>query len=140
MHVYFYNYEYWESDREMLKYALSKCNEHESYGRVNVYAVLTDKRGRILAENGNLYNKSHPAAQKYAIKTGQSEHKSFLHAEIRTLLAYRGRHKHLKLYVASMDRNGNIRCAFPCKMCYAYIKDTEQQLSIKIEIINTEGE
>ena len=96
----------------MLEYALSKCNEHESYGRVNVYAVLTDKRGRILAENGNLYNKSHPAAQKYAIKTGQSEHKSFLHAEIRTLLAYRGRHKHLKLYVASMDRNGNIRCAF----------------------------
>ena len=124
----------------MLEYALSKCNEHESYGRVNVYAVLTDKRGRILAENGNLYNKSHPAAQKYVIKTGQSEHKSFLHAEIRTLLAYRGRHKHLKLYVASMDRNGNIRCAFPCKMCYAYIKDTEQQLSIKIEIINTEGE
>ena len=36
----------------MLEYALSKCNEHESYGRVNVYAVLTDKRGRILAENG----------------------------------------------------------------------------------------
>ncbi len=57
----------------MLEYALENVKEHDSGGRVNVYAVLTDKRGRILAENGNLYNKSHPAAQKYAIKNSFTE-------------------------------------------------------------------
>ena len=38
----------------MLEYALEKAREHDSGGRVNVYSVLTNKRGLVLSEGGNL--------------------------------------------------------------------------------------
>lgn len=123
----------------MLEYALEKLKEHNSGGRVNVYAVLTTKRGLILSEGGNLYLKSHPVVKHYANVTRQHDNKCFLHAEIRTLIAYRGKHKHLKLYVASKDRNGNVRNAKPCPICSAYIDDMQRTQNMKIDVFFTES-
>lgn len=100
-----------------LDYCIDKVRQHDSGGRIRVYAVATCNKGKIIAEYGNSYIKSHPMQAMFASAVGLDQ-KKFLHAEVGCLIACM-RRKVLphKLYVARVCRNGDIAPACPCPIC-----------------------
>ena len=104
---------------KILSYALVRAHHHKSGGKQSLYAVATDKRGRIIAEGGNSYEVTHPLQASSAKIAGSSE-KCFLHAEIAVLaklLRKRMDCAKLSLYVARANRRGDPMLAKPCPIC-----------------------
>ena len=114
-----------------LDYCLQKASEI-SYvkGQQRHYAVVTDKRGKIISEGRNSYTKSSPLMQKLSMKVGVSEHKCFLHAEIKTILRDKA-NKGVKLYVARVNAKGEAVNSKPCRVCEYYIKTKRNIKSIE---------
>lgn len=108
----------------MLSYALHRATHHLSSGKQKVWAVAIDKRGNLIAEAGNLYQKSHPAQAKYARMSGSPD-KCFLHAEMLCMIraAKTGKLVHT-LYVARAGVGGKAMNAKPCVVCQKML-DTE---------------
>lgn len=105
----------------MLDYCIQRASElpFES-GRKRLYAVITDKRGRIISEAANSYDCSHPKQARLAKRAGLGD-KVFLHAEMCAIIRSRG--KGVNLYVARVDSKGNPVLAEPCKICYLGIEE-----------------
>ena len=114
-----------DKETTMLSYCINKAQQTYSCGRVRVYSVATDKRGNILAEGGNKYNVSHTMQAMWAKKAG-CEEKIFLHSEMYVLakLLKHGKpiSKPVTLYIARVDREGNIKPACPCVICAMALK------------------
>lgn len=90
--------------------------------RYNISAVVTDKRGRVLASANNSYNKSHPVQKAIAEKLG-FPHKQYLHAEILALLRVGDISKAHSIHVSRYDSEGNEMLAKPCPICQFYIDE-----------------
>lgn len=90
-----------------------------------VYAVITDKKGRILSEGANSYTKTHTFQFRCASKRGLHE-KCYLHAEIAAIckLSYQHKDKAYKLHIARVGANDNTLLAAPCVICQEAISQS----------------
>ena len=106
----------------MLDYAVSRAKELPvERGKQRVYAVIVDRKGRIISESANTYTKTHPTQKKYALKAGCSEHKTYLHAEMRAIIFSKG--VGVKMYIARVGYKGDSLPGFPCPICQLALKD-----------------
>ena len=94
------------------------------------YAIVVDKRGRVVAEGSNSYTKSSPLMQRLGRMVGVSEYKCFLHAEIKTILRDKT-DKGVKLCVARVNAKGEAVNSKPCEVCEYYIKTKKNIKSIE---------
>lgn len=106
----------------MLSNAMAKASQHNSGGKYNIYAIITNRgSSEILAEAGNSYVKTHPRQAEYARRTGNGA-KIFLHAEIAALI--RNRQKDADcIYIARVDGQGRPRNAAPCEVCCLALRE-----------------
>ena len=105
--------------QELLSYATVKAFHHDSGGKHRLYAVATDKRGRIIYECGNLYHRTHPNQKLAAQRVGR-EQACFLHAEMRMIAALarlRVDTRKICLYIARSNSKGEAMLAKPCNIC-----------------------
>jgi len=117
----------------MLDYAIEKAREiNPDENHVRVYAVITDKRGRIIAEGKNNYVKSHPL-QAYYAKMVDNENAIYLHAEIQAMVKCDSNNAH-KMYVARVSRQGHPMPARPCKICQTAIEDLNIVQSVEYTV------
>lgn len=84
------------------------------------HIAITTFKTRIVAIGTNVYAKSHPLQQKFAIQAGMV-HKRYLHAEIASLVKSRG--KIDTMYVFRVDKGGELRISRPCPICSLAIKE-----------------
>lgn len=109
--------------KDTLNYALKKCRESQKEsGRQRVYAVITDKRGKVLSEASNDYESSCFVQRHYAKTTGNEE-KLFNHAECLALQRL-GRNSKgaYKITVVRVLKNGETALSAPCEVCQEAIK------------------
>ena len=103
-----------------LEYALQKAREIPYVRKqYRLYAVITDRKGRIIAESSNSYTCTHPK-QYYAAKRVGRPFKQYLHAEAATLIKSRG--KGCKLYVARVLSDGTAANAKLCPVCEEMVR------------------
>ena len=88
-------------------------------GNKRVYAIITDKRGRIVAESANSYVQTHPMQKRLGVASGKPL-AEFLHAEMAAIIRSKGRGH--SLYVARVDSKGKPRMAKPCVICQKAIE------------------
>lgn len=88
-----------------------------NHGNQRLYAIATDKRGKILAQSSNSYAKSHVMQAHYSTLSG-NPYKIYLHAEIATLV--KCRKKPYRLYVA----RAALGSSKPCPICMLAIRDS----------------
>lgn len=123
------------SIESMLEYCVKKAREGDSGGRCRVYSVATDKRGNYLGEAMNSYVQTHPKQAKYGNVFGRLRDCNIgshvLHSEVKTLIksAKSGR-KVTDLYIARVDKQGNIKNAKPCVICQAMITSEFPTLNV----------
>lgn len=91
-------------------------------GRQRIAAVACDKKGRVLAERTNDYQKTHPIQAKWAEKVGLGAKQS-LHAEIAAIIAGQKNGLIHTLYIARVNKSGKHLPAKPCIVCEAAIKE-----------------
>lgn len=91
-------------------------------GRQRVYTIITDKAGRVISEAANSYDKTHPKQKRYSLLAGCSEHKIYLHSELRALIAAKGNEHHM--YIARVGADGKQLPAFPCAACKIAISES----------------
>jgi tRNA(Arg) A34 adenosine deaminase TadA len=89
----------------------------------HITATIFDKRGRVLSIGHNNYVKTHPVQAEFAAKYG-NEKKQFLHAEIDAILKCSCLNRaHRILITRFAKRTGLPRCAKPCPICEAAIRE-----------------
>jgi tRNA(Arg) A34 adenosine deaminase TadA len=88
--------------------------------RFRVAAIVTDKRGKIISQATNSYNKTHPLQKEYADKVNRPT-KIFLHAEIAALV--KCRHIPHTIYVSRFFRDGKMALAKPCPVCEMALRE-----------------
>ena len=75
------------TDLKIIEKAVTLCKKNPiSTGMQRVAAIITDKRGNILSEGINSYEKTHPLQAQLASKFKKHSHRVFLHAEISALI------------------------------------------------------
>lgn len=89
--------------------------------RYVVKAICYDKRGRIVSEAFNNYNKTHPYQASLAKRVGMPE-KQVLHAEVAALLKA-GTKQVYKIKVERYNKDGSPANACPCPICQLAIKE-----------------
>ena len=90
-------------------------------------AIVTDKKGNILGIGTNSYTKSHPRQKYYSTKSGGSESRIYLHAELDSIIRARNGCPHA-IYIARAKGAGNSGyiergIAKPCPACERAIRD-----------------
>lgn len=118
------------SIESMLQYCVDKAKSGDSGGKVRVYSVATDKRGNYLGESLNTYIQTHPKQKAWSLRCGQHG-KEYLHSELRTIIkaAKTGR-TITDLYIARVDKQGNVKNAKPCVICQAMITSEFPDLNV----------
>lgn len=107
----------------MLDYAVSKARSLPvERGQQRIYAVIVDKKGKLVAEAANSYVKTHPQQKSYSLMAGCSEHKAFLHAEMRAMILARGEGH--TMFVARVGYKGDVLPGVPCEVCQLAIRDS----------------
>lgn len=122
----------------MMNYVIERSKLHSSGGRVNIWSAAYDKRGRLIAQAGNDYTRSHSVMSRLGKRVGNPE-RVCLHSEVLTILRSRGRIID-SLYIARTKRTGEIGLAKPCPSCQAYIEEVEVVQGRKINIYFTKGD
>lgn len=87
-----------------------------------IYAIIVDKKGRILAKGTNSYTKSHPLQAYYCELATKESHKIFVHAELQALVHLKGQEAN-KIFVARVAKNGTPLPSSPCPICRMAIHD-----------------
>lgn len=87
-----------------------------------IYALCLDKKGRLLSESPNQYEKSHPYQYQCSCIVGNEE-AIYLHAEISAIIKCKDRTKIDKLVVVRVGNTGKPLLAKPCPICQIAIKD-----------------
>lgn len=108
-----------------LEYCLQEARKIPlTKGKQRVYSCITDKRGRLIAESQNLYEKSHPLQRKYSVKAGMSEERCYLHSEVASIIKAAKRNPlNCTLYVARIGKSGRALDSIPCPSCRIAIKE-----------------
>lgn len=111
----------------MLDYCIQKASELPfKRGRKRHYCIITDKRGRILAEASNSYIKTSPKMLKASKAVGLDE-KIYWHAECKAIYSLRNKSRAYRIMVARVDSSGLPVNSKPCCICMNLIK----QMGIK---------
>ena len=106
----------------MLEYALSEARKIPyKRGQQRVFSVITDRKGRIVAESACFYFKSHPKQKEYSIRAGFDEARCMMHSELRACILSRG--KGIKITIARVASDGRPLDAIPCPSCRLCIAD-----------------
>ena len=84
------------------------------------FAKLLDKRGRVVVEAPNSYNKTHPEFQRVAESIGLGV-KCYQHAEFSVINRDRLKRGY-RLVVGRVDVDGNPVNSMPCPVCMEFIK------------------
>lgn len=92
-----------------------------------IFAVCLDKKGRILSESSNRYDKSHPYQYECACHAGNDEAIN-LHAEIAAIIACKNKTKIHKLVIARVGNTGRELLAKPCPICQIAIRQANIKL------------
>lgn len=101
----------------MLTKATILAKHHNSNGKQKIYAIITDKRDRVLAHAGNNYIKSHPTQRRLA-ESVDLEECIYIHAEIAALIKVKKPiPKNSKIYISRIDSNGVPVLSAPCPIC-----------------------
>lgn len=128
---------------QVLKKAISIARSmDETMGAFRMCAIVVDKRDRIISIGMNSYSKTSPIMAKYAkravpiaacmadsdfarqyVNSSDIQKKTFLHAECHALKQLSKEHKAHKIYIARVNRSGEVGMAAPCPICVAAIKD-----------------
>jgi len=103
----------------MLNKAIKKASQLENK-KQRVFAIITDKKGHILASGGNSYTRTHPRMAYYSAKFNDFN-KIYLHAEIASIVACNK--KPYAIYIARVDKKGNSLPCNPCPICKLAILD-----------------
>lgn len=116
-----------------LQYCLDKCRgiPYEK-GKARVYCVIRDRRGKIVSEAANDYNKSSPLMARAAKAVGLPD-KIFYHAECLAISRDKAK-KGCKIYVARVDSKNNPMPAYPCPVCRKLLKDNPHIKSIEVTL------
>ena len=104
-----------------LEYALQKCREmpyHKNQSRH--YAVIVDKRGRLISEASNSYTKTHTVMAKTSKRLGLE--KEYCHAECLAIVRAKG--KGHKIFIARVDSSGKACYSAPCPVCAVLIAES----------------
>ena len=107
-----------------LDYAATMCDTLPiESGKQRIYAVITDKQGRVLSEAANDYESSCSVQRMYAKASGM-EDKVFNHAECLALQRLgRSRSRAYRITVVRLLKNGEMALSAPCRVCRKAIKD-----------------
>lgn len=93
-------------------------------GQARVFSIITDRKGKILAQGSNLYSKSHPLQSIYSKRTGFDELRCNLHAELRVIIqAAKVNPKDCTITVARVGAKNETLPAYPCPSCRLAIKE-----------------
>ncbi|ASV44125.1 hypothetical protein PBI_SCTP2_110 [Salicola phage SCTP-2] len=110
----------------MINEAIKKASELPYISnQTRLYAIVTDKKGRVIAEGANSYTKTHPIQFHYAQKVNREE-AIFLHAEMNAIIRCvrsSNRCKPYAIYVARVTHNNEPAMAKPCEICEEAIKE-----------------
>lgn len=91
--------------------------------KVDITAIIYDKRGRVLSIGKNSYVKTHPLQSKHANRVGLPE-KCFLHAEIHAIALCRDLKRAHRILVTRFSAKGKPVNAKPCPVCQSAIDAT----------------
>lgn len=112
----------------MLDLAIRKAQELPyKKGQSRVYSIITDKRGRIVAQAANDYSRTHPMMHRASRKLGLL--KDYCHSEQLAIVRARGRG--CKIYVARVGASGQPLPAYPCPVCRELIREAGHIKSIE---------
>lgn len=89
--------------------------------RLNITAVIYDKRGRVLSIGQNSYTKTHPMQFRHAKKMGEP-YKQYLHAEVHAIVRCADLKKAHTIAVYRYNSEGEPVLAKPCPICMSAIK------------------
>jgi len=84
----------------------------------NVAAIAVNK-GRVIAQAGNSYVKTHPVQHHFAKRAGEDK-KIYLHAEVAALI--KSGPNIDELYIFKRNKNGVLIDSAPCPVCQLAIK------------------
>lgn len=108
---------------KLISYAIDKaCQTPYKKRQQRHYAVITDNRGRILAEGENSYTKTSPKMKRAGERVGLPD-KVFWHAECKAIYSLKEGAKAYKIVVVRVDSEGNPVHSAPCPLCQALIKE-----------------
>ena len=108
---------------KFLQLAVNKAREiQKTKNRQRHYAVIADKRGRILSEGENSYTKTSPKVKRAGERVGLPD-KVFWHAECKAIYSLKEGAKAYKIVVVRVDSEGNPVHSAPCPLCQALIKE-----------------
>lgn len=86
----------------------------------NIKATIYDKRGRVISEGKNSYNKTHPLQHRLASKYGRKG-QIYLHAEVAALVKLKDWSRAYMIKVERYGYKGDPLMAKPCPICQAAI-------------------
>lgn len=108
---------------KLISYAIDKaCQTPYKKGQQRHYAVIADKRGRVLSEGENSYTKTSPKMKRAGERVGLPD-KVFWHAECKAIYSLKEGAKAYKIVVVRVDSEGNPVHSAPCPLCQALIKE-----------------
>lgn len=116
-----------------LEYALDKARELPyKRGEQRHYAIVLDKKNRIVSEAANSYTKTSPKMAYAANKVGLPE-KICLHSEALALFRDKNR-LGVKLIVVRVLADGTPANSKPCKVCEFLIKEHKNIMSVEYTV------
>jgi tRNA(Arg) A34 adenosine deaminase TadA len=95
-----------------------------------VGAVITDKRGQVIASANNRMTKTHPIQAYYAQRADACE-KIYLHAEIAALI--RCKTEPYTVYVGRVLKDGSAGTSRPCEVCQLAIKEAGTRYIVYVD-------
>jgi deoxycytidylate deaminase len=105
----------------MLNKCIKRAIQLESK-KQRIYAIITDKKERILSFGTNSYSKSNPLQAYYCELATKERHKIFIHAELEALVRLKGR-KAEKIFVARVNKKNEPVACTPCPICAMALQD-----------------
>lgn len=100
-----------------------------------MYSLIVSKRGKILSESQNLYEKSHTLQKHYSVKAGFDPGRCYLHSELSAIIkAAKMNPKDCTLYVARIGSKGQKMDAWPCPSCRLAIAEAKFITSVQVTI------
>jgi deoxycytidylate deaminase len=89
--------------------------------RLDMTAIIYDKRGRVLSIGKNSYCKTHPLQAEHARRAGEP-YKVYLHAEIAAIVKCKSLDKAHRIVIFRYLEDGSPAKARPCCICASAIK------------------
>lgn len=99
-------------------------------GQQRHFALVTDKRGKVIGQGANSYSRTHTISFKHGKMQGR-EQACYIHAEqLAIIRALKSSVKEKHLYVARVTADGKPAPSMPCEICMSLIRSVGDIKSI----------